>query len=288
MPYEQTTDRVILKHPQGASAEILLYGATVLSWKSPDATNNTPTERLFVSSKAALDGTKPVRGGIPVVFPCFGPPSHPEHLKLAQHGFARSEVWAFDSVVMDNDAGVSVRFTLGPTPKITALYDRPFQLAYVVTLAAHELSTNLHVTNPAPSGLLTFQALLHTYLRAPSSEVRISALQGKKYVDKTAGGAVKEETREFVDVKATTDAVYEDAPGQVEVRWGAEGHGVLVKMREFTTLTVWNPQAEGAKIGDMEDGGWERYVCVEPGIARGFKDLEPGKTWIGQQVLSLL
>jgi len=45
------------------------------------------------------------------VFPCFGPPSRPDHSKLAQHGFARSEIWSFDSVVMDNDAGVSVRLS---------------------------------------------------------------------------------------------------------------------------------------------------------------------------------
>lgn len=64
-----------------------------------------------MSSKAFLDGSKPVRGGIPVVFPCFGAPTHPEHSKLGQHGFARSEVWSLDSVVMDNEAGVSVRLS---------------------------------------------------------------------------------------------------------------------------------------------------------------------------------
>lgn len=64
-----------------------------------------------MSSKAILDGSKAVRGGIPVVFPCFGPPEHPDHSKLPQHGFARNEFWAFDSVVMDNDAVVSVRLS---------------------------------------------------------------------------------------------------------------------------------------------------------------------------------
>lgn len=32
----------------------------------------------------------------------------------------------------------------------------------------------------------------------------------------------------------------------------------------------------------------ERYVCVEPGHVRGYIKLEPGKTWIGQQVLSVI
>ena len=135
MPVEQTKDRVVLKHPkvgsefnsasdcttsaQGASVEILLYGASVISYKVGGE------ERLFLSAKAALDGSKvrdtmgsaafstystqAVRGGIPLVFPCFGPPSHPDHLRLPQHGFARSSKWTCDHIVMDNDAGVSVR-----------------------------------------------------------------------------------------------------------------------------------------------------------------------------------
>jgi D-hexose-6-phosphate mutarotase len=48
--------------------QILLYGATVVSWKSPSNTNPEPIPRLFVSTHALLDGSKPVRGGIPVVF----------------------------------------------------------------------------------------------------------------------------------------------------------------------------------------------------------------------------
>jgi glucose-6-phosphate 1-epimerase len=93
--------------------EVLLYGATIVSWKSSSQKckdGSVPSERLFVSSKAFLDGSKPVRGGIPVVFPIFGPPTKPEHSKLSQHGFARSEVWELEKTVMDNEAGVSVQF----------------------------------------------------------------------------------------------------------------------------------------------------------------------------------
>ncbi len=132
MPVESSPDRnkLFLKHPkvgpiqrccdiiilltlsQGSSAEILLFGATVISWKSPSTTTSVPTERLFVSSKSSLDGSKAVRGGIPVVFPFFGAPTKPEHSKLPQHGFARNHVWSWDGgAVMDNEAGVSVRLS---------------------------------------------------------------------------------------------------------------------------------------------------------------------------------
>ena len=70
-----------------------------------------PSMLGFESAKAALDGSKPVRGGIPVVFPCFGPPTHPDHAKLPQHGFARNNVWTYNATIMDTDAGVSVRLS---------------------------------------------------------------------------------------------------------------------------------------------------------------------------------
>jgi glucose-6-phosphate 1-epimerase len=53
--------------PTGESVEVMLYGATVTSWK--DAQGD---EKLWVSEGAVLDGTKAVRGGVPVVFPVSG------------------------------------------------------------------------------------------------------------------------------------------------------------------------------------------------------------------------
>jgi hypothetical protein len=49
--------------PTGQSVKVHLYGATVTSWKTKGK------EQLFVSEKAHLDGSKPIRGGIPLVFP---------------------------------------------------------------------------------------------------------------------------------------------------------------------------------------------------------------------------
>ncbi|KAH8102661.1 galactose mutarotase-like protein [Cristinia sonorae] len=293
MPVERSQDRVILRHPKGATAEILLYGATVISWKSGSKEIAEPLERFFVSSKAALDGTKPVRGGIPVVFPCFGAPTHPEHVRLAQHGFARSEIWSFGSIVMDNEAGVSVRLTLESTPSIQEKFSKPFELAYVVTLAEHQISTDLHVKNVGLSttGPLEFQALLHNYIRAPSREVSITPLQGVSYYDKTEAteelkATAKVENRLEVDVKRTTDFVYENAPGSYKISWPT---GVVeIRTKNFPNVVVWNPQETGANIADMEPKGWEKYVCVEPGYVRGFAKLEAGESWVGQQVITII
>lgn len=60
----EDNSRVTASLPTGESVEVLLFGATVLSWKTAKGKEN-----LFVSSKAHLDGSKAVRGGIPLVFP---------------------------------------------------------------------------------------------------------------------------------------------------------------------------------------------------------------------------
>ena len=60
----EDNSRVTANLPTGERVEVLLYGATVISWKSSNGKEN-----LFLSSKAHLDGSKPVRGGIPLVFP---------------------------------------------------------------------------------------------------------------------------------------------------------------------------------------------------------------------------
>jgi glucose-6-phosphate 1-epimerase len=56
--------RVSAVLPTDESVEILLYGATIVSWK--DAKGQ---EKLWLSDAAILDGTKAVRGGVPLVFP---------------------------------------------------------------------------------------------------------------------------------------------------------------------------------------------------------------------------
>ena len=63
--------RVAAVLPTGESVEVLLFGATVVSWK--DAAGR---ERLWLSDASKLDGSKAVRGGIPLVFPVSSDPPH--------------------------------------------------------------------------------------------------------------------------------------------------------------------------------------------------------------------
>jgi glucose-6-phosphate 1-epimerase len=60
-----SSDRVTATLPTGESCEVLLFGATLVSWKSEGGLR----ENLWMSDAAKVDGSKAVRGGVPLVFP---------------------------------------------------------------------------------------------------------------------------------------------------------------------------------------------------------------------------
>ena len=120
-------DCVTISAHNGANVvKISVHGATVISWKVNDV------ERLFLSSKAKLDGSKAVRGGIPLVFPQFGPGA------MKQHGFARVLKWKV--LEMDDKRAYSNRAILylenqdGVTDSEPWNWKHKFRLEYRVTI----------------------------------------------------------------------------------------------------------------------------------------------------------
>lgn len=104
MPISQDGINVTLT-TSGSTAVVALLGASVHSWKEGG------TERLFTSSLSSLSGPKAIRGGIPICFPCFGPPpkGNPKFDKLPQHGFARTSKWTLvESSSGDDEDGRGV------------------------------------------------------------------------------------------------------------------------------------------------------------------------------------
>jgi len=283
MPIEQNDKTLVLRTESGASVEIYWFGATVTSWKVDGK------EKFFLSSKSCLDASKPIRGGIPIVFPIFGAPpsSPPEYASLSQHGFARTMNWTLDHIVMDRPEGVSVRL-LSPPPPPEFKHD--YRLSYVVTLAKHQLSTDLHIVNTSKTEDFKFQALLHNYLAVPDvKKIQVHGLdEGVEYVDKIQNFKREKWAGGALSVKEAVDRVFENVPSkEIKVDDGA-GSGYNIRFREFTDCTIWNPQEGGKNIADMEDDGWNKYICIEPGYVHDFKVLKPGEEFLAQQVISII
>ena len=73
----------------GVTGELYLQGAQVTAWQLP---GERPI--LFTSPNSAFAPGRAIRGGIPIIFPWFGPSRHAP--AAPQHGFARTAAWHLD------------------------------------------------------------------------------------------------------------------------------------------------------------------------------------------------
>ncbi|KAJ1668077.1 hypothetical protein IW140_000756 [Coemansia sp. RSA 1813] len=267
-------ERIVLSGPKGASAEIYMFGATVTSWKSMGK------ERLFVSKQAKLDGSKAVRGGIPLVFPQFGPGD------LPQHGFARTRKWTLTEAAVHGE-GVYARLELNDNYETRASkWPYKFSIQYTIDLTATKLSTIMKYEN-VDDQPFEFTSLMHTYFRVPRiSDTVVTGLKGVVYADKVKGTDGAKEEREDVKIDANEDRVYKDVPGIVSVGYGNER--VLVRRFNFKDIVLWNPWAE--KATEMSDFGNDEYnemICVEVGTVASRISLNPGQVISCGQLLTV-
>ncbi|KAI9362980.1 galactose mutarotase-like domain-containing protein [Zopfochytrium polystomum] len=276
----------ISSRSQRQSAQVYLYGATLVSWKADGA------ERIFVSSDAVLNGSKAIRGGIPIAFPQFGTV---EGSPLPQHGFARVSTWDWVGLQVDTETETTAAFRLTPdkVPKdLAALWPHPFDVVYTVTLldtpsGKPALKTALKVANTGASAF-SFTTLLHTYFAVKSiHDVHVEGLHGVGYFDKVLGQNVATDANATVTFSSEVDRVYAAPPAKrAVIREG--GDALTLTMDGFKDLVVWNIWKEKAKtMADMNDEGYLRYVCVEAGAVAQPVVLEPGKAWEGHQLFSL-
>lgn len=286
--------RVAATLPTGESVEILLYGATVVSWK--DAAGE---EKLWLSEKAALDGSKAVRGGIPLVFPVFGPPP-PNHAtsSLPQHGFARTSNWEFlgkstsESEAEGGNADLSVKLDFGLSSagldaETRKKWGYDFNLIYSVTLGKKSLTTSLVVTNDDERSF-ELQVLMHTYFRIKDiTQVSITGLQDAEYLDKVDNLKAKKETSSAVKIEGETDRVYTPS-GTVAIQEGGKT-SFTVTRDNLADVVLWNPWVEKAQgMGDYAPkDGYKNMVCVEAGSVRGWQTLEKGDAFEGSQTITL-
>ncbi|PFH56596.1 hypothetical protein XA68_16267 [Ophiocordyceps unilateralis] len=292
--------RVAARLPSGESVEVLLFGATILSWK--DATGN---EKLWLSEGSKLDGSRAVRGGVPIVFPLFGPPvaSHEATCKLSQHGFARSTRWEFlgkSTIEGDPNSGSTPRSSLkldfglsheNLDDATRALWPYEFGLLYCVTLERESLNTTLVVTNHGEKPF-EFQTLIHTYFRVDDiSTVQVTGLEDSPYMDKTDGGKDKKQPSAPVTFSAEVDGVFTPAKGPKNpVVISEKGMQRFRIVRDnLDQIVVWNPWVEKAE--GMTDfapkSGYKNMVCVEAGNVRGWQKLEQGDVFEGAQTIWL-
>ena len=135
-----------------------------------------------MSQKSLFAPDKAIRGGIPVIFPWFGPRAgHPE---APAHGFARTAEWEVESLAEDGDGVVTAVFHLTADDGTRALWPNDFDLRYRVAIG-HTLTLTLEVENTSAAPF-EFENALHTYFAVGDvGETSTSGLENADYLDKT-------------------------------------------------------------------------------------------------------
>lgn len=251
-----------------STAEIYLHGAHVTNFKKQDE-----PPLLFLSQCSRFEKNQPIRGGIPVIFPWFGPREG-----MGMHGFARVKAWEVKEVLPAVDGSMTVRFRLPDCPEASAYPD--FTADYIVTVN-ETLTLELVVTNNSTDAKLEFEECLHTYFAVEDiSAATIVGLKGLSYLDKVANFEKNTETNDAIRVSSEVDRVYLDAKGTVEVRDARMGRVIRVEKEHSASTVVWNPWVK--KSQEMPDFGNDEYqkmVCVESGNVNANKVvLPPGKS----------
>ena len=267
---------VTIRAADGAQATVTLYGGHLVAWQTSDG-----QERLFCSRDSALDGSRAIRGGVPVIFPQFGARG-----TGMRHGFARVATWQLESTG-DADGAAHAVFTLQHTDlpdAIATTWAWAFTLRLRVAVKAQSLELNLSVHNTGEQAF-PFSAALHSYFSIDQlSEARIGGLQRVRYSDETPQDALQaEELLQFAD---KLDRIYYQLPGALTLQSG--NHTLRLEQQGFTDAVVWNPGAQdAAALPDLADDEYQRFICIEPALIQP-DTLAAGAQWTGRQHLAFI
>jgi glucose-6-phosphate 1-epimerase len=233
----------------GMSGEFFLQGAQVTAWQPAG-------ERavIFTSGNAVFAPGKAIRGGIPVIFPWFGP--HPTRPDLPQHGLVRTAEWRLDAVERNGSGEVAMALSFDSDE---------FAVSYRVTFGP-ELRLALTVRNRTAREI-AFEEALHSYFAiADVAPVSVTGLEHCSFIDKTAGMRRRPPAGGALSLSKETDSVYLDTPASLALHDPGWRRRIRIDKTGAASAIVWNPWAEkAAAMADLGGDQWQAMICVETG-----------------------
>jgi glucose-6-phosphate 1-epimerase len=253
-----------------AEADIYLQGAHVTHW-----TPRGQRPVLFVSPKSLFAQGKAIRGGVPIIFPWFGPRGDGKPGPV--HGFARNTEWAIEETKLRTDARVQITLALAPNDAARGLGYVAFHLRLRVTIGS-ELQMELETRNDAKEPLV-YEEALHSYFAIGDiHQASVSGLERTTYIDKTDGFKRKKLGNEPVRIAKETDQVHLNTQATCVVHDPVWNRRIVVEKSGSDTTVVWNPWIEKTKgTSDMALDDWKEMICIETAnAADNTVQLSPG------------
>jgi D-hexose-6-phosphate mutarotase len=235
-------------------AELYPHGAHLAHFQLKDQ-----PPLLFMSQFSRFAEGAPIRGGIPVIFPWFGPREGEP-----AHGFARTQVWDLREISPLPDGAVNLRLRLPDSPA-AALFPK-CTVEYLLTIGP-TVTAELIVTNDSEDQLFSFENCLHAYFHIGDiAAVSVTGLKGAEYLDKVDGFARKTERAEHLKIAQETDRIYVNTPHPVEIHDSKLQRRIRIEKSGSLSTVVWNPWTDRSQqMPDFGNDEYQAMLCVEPG-----------------------
>lgn len=245
---EQGLPLVVVKNRLG-QAVIALQGAQVLEFQ---AAGERPM--LWVSPKCVLEAGRPIRAGIPLCLPWFGPGRD----GAIQHGFARVMDWKLVGVELLIDGATRLVFELASEMPVNPMWPHGFSFRLEVTVGERlwlGMRAENRSANEAP-----FAFAFHTYFAVPNVvDARVAGLEGTTFIDKIGQPERKVQQGEIA-IHGLMDRIYLDVP-PVQTLKTASGN---IRIESDTKCAViWNAWTSDKNMADLGEGNHVSYLCVE-------------------------
>jgi glucose-6-phosphate 1-epimerase len=242
-------------HNAHAVASVSLCGGQALAFQPH---GQAPV--LWASGHNLYQAGRPIRAGIPICWPWFGP--HPTDPSQPAHGFVRTASWSVLSVAALIDGATQIRLRIKDSDLEERRWPYSFDLRCVVTVGA-ELRVELIMRNPGDTPY-TCGGALHSYFNVSDvNAIAIYGLDGCDYLDQVDGRQRKTQHGP-VTIGAETDRVYLDTAATCTIEDPGLGRRIRVAKSGSHTTVVWNPWIEKARrLADFGDEEYHSMVCVE-------------------------
>lgn len=209
-----------------------------------------PVPVLFLSEHAVYQPGKPIRGGVPICFPWFGPKADDQ--AAPAHGLVRTQLWQMQHSRCEGDQ-VIVQLGLDLQP-----YRLEFRICF-----GQALSYELSVTNVS-SDMAIFEVALHSYFTvADIHQVTIEGLEQIAYRDKLTG-STRSPSNQPIRFTEETDRVYLGSSPEIRLRDPGNARTIRLASKNSASTVVWNPWiTKSQNLSDFGDQEYLRMCCIE-------------------------
>ena len=238
-----------------AHLDLALCGAQVLSFAPVGE-----KDLLWMSPASEFKTGTPVRGGIPLCFPWFGP--HDTDKSLPQHGFARLLVWNLEEVSQQANDETFIRLSLKSSPETLKYWASDFY-AELTVVVGEKLEVNLMIKNTGSEALM-YTSALHTYFGI--SDIEKIAIEGLKDTSYYWGFTSERQSQaeELLVIEKEENRRYVETGAVCTIKDEGWGREIVAGKNGSLVTVVWNPWKENCRqIGDIPDEAYRSFVCVE-------------------------